>query len=271
MLETSSPPPFSARELVLSLIDSTTRPVLSIHRLIAAGSLYDIDPGAMRVAVTRLVREQVLEQRDRGSYGVGPEGQPMHKTVRAWYRVEEELKPWTGEWIAAFAGHLKRTNKKQVRIRDRALKLRGFSAFDPGLWVRPDNLKSSLDETCAHLISLGLDEDVVLMKATDLATQQDAFFRQLWDIEELERLYQSHVDALARSTKIVDTLPLEQAARDCLALGKMITRDILMDPLLPSELIDTELRTRMIGDMFAYDRMAKGLWVKFYEKIEEMT
>ena len=47
----------SARELILTLIDSAASQSLSARYFVAAGQLFDMDSGSMRVALGRLVRE----------------------------------------------------------------------------------------------------------------------------------------------------------------------------------------------------------------------
>ena len=52
-------------------------------------------------------------------------------------------------------------------------------------------------------------------------------------------------------------------ACETLLVGRAVTRDILLDPLLPEALVNTALRREMIEAMRAYDRRGKAFWRNF--------
>ena len=60
------------------------------------------------------------------------------------------------------------------------------------------------------------------------------------------------------------TLDPEGAAIETLFLGRAVTRDILLDPLLPDELVDAGLRKAMVDAMQRYDRRGRAFWREFY-------
>ncbi len=252
----------SARQLILALLDSAPAPQIRAASLIAAGALFDMDPGAIRVATARLVREGVLESTERGVYTVGGGGAGLHRTVLSWANLEDTLKPWTGEWLAVYLGNLKRTNKTTVRARERALQLKGFASIDPGLAVRPANLKASLPELLNDLRLLGLDASAGLYRIAESAGA--AGFAALWDTDGLAALYQHHLDEIARSTRGIAELSPRAAAKETLLIGRAAIRDILRDPLLPAELVDSRLRRELVSRMKAYDRLGKSCWRAFY-------
>lgn len=258
--------PLSARELILAIIDSSPRPSLGAAYLVRAGALYDIDSRAMRVAIARLVKNEVLAQVGRGNYGVGPAGQHMHETVVAWSRVEDSVREWDNSWLAVYMGHLKRTNKTEVRARERALRMKGFARADSGIWVRPSNLHSKISELHESLVSLGLDPGAPILRLTDQHPAGALAFRALWDTAALERLYERRIDELNKSTASVVNLSTAVAARETLQLGRAVTHDILMDPLLPEEMLDTSLRREMNQLMRTYDKLAKSYWRDFYNE-----
>jgi phenylacetic acid degradation operon negative regulatory protein len=265
MLQTDQNDRFSAPELVLSIMDSSKDPVLNINQLVSAGALFGIHEGAIRVAVTRLTQDGVLEQQTRGAYSVGPYGAGLHATVSTWKTVEDQVIDWGGDWLAVFTGNLKRTNKKQVRARERALRLRGFAAFDRGLSLRPANFAASTAQIRAQLSGLGLEDDALVFQMADVDAREANAFKTLWDTTALEHQYQEYLDAMGASADGLYEKPIPEAARESLALGKRITRDILLDPLLPPEMIDVALRRNMVEAMIEYDRLAKGLWARFYQ------
>lgn len=257
----------SAPDLVLSIADSVSRPVLGTAQLIAAGELFGVDSRAIRVALTRLTRTGVLTQRERGRYGLGPKGDRMHAAVVAWDTLEETVKPWTGGWVAVHTGPLKRTNKTAVRNRERAMRLKGFVALEPGLWLRPDNLSGSIDDMRAALVALGLDESARVLSVTQLTPSSPELIARMWNRTRLERGYRQSIERLERSAARTAKLSVADAARETLLLGRATTADILTDPLLPEEMVDVELRRRLNAAMRDYNRLGRAAWKAFYASL----
>jgi phenylacetic acid degradation operon negative regulatory protein len=256
----------SAPDLILSLLDSAPQPHITAASLIAAGDLFGIDSRAIRVAATRLVKQDVLTTVARGIYGVGGRGHRLHRRVVSWVEVESRIKPWNGDWLAVYQAHLKRANKTAVRARSRALRLQGFAAVDSGLAVRPANLTLPLADIRQALIELGLQPAARLWLIQQ--TEPAANFEHLWDTGALEARYANHVANLQLSTRHIPKLDTFAAAKQTLALGREVTRDIVMDPLLPQQMINTELRGEMITAMKAYDTLGKDCWRAFYAALK---
>ena len=255
----------SARELILALIDSTAIATLNAAYFVAAGRLFDMDPNAVRVALGRLVKDQSLIQVARGVYSLGSRGGELHAMVRNWSTIEQTLKPWDGGWLAAYLGQLTRTNKSKVRARERALRLVGFAAADANLWLRPDNFLESLIMTRRRLIHLGLEETVMLSKIGEFQPTQAIDPSRLWDRVTMETRYQWCVEQLTASVGHLATLNSSAAARETLLLGRSVTRVILLDPLLPEQMVNQKLRQTMIDAMRNYDRLGKKTWRRFYK------
>lgn len=254
----------SARELILTLMDSTAAETLSAGYFIAAGALFDMDPGSIRVALARLVRDGSLAGVERGRYGLGTRGGTLHALVRNWSRAEAGLKPWAGDWLAALTGHLARTNKTTVRGNERALTLLGFAEATPGLWVRPANLTRSLTDVRRDLLALGLHPDSICAGAAELVPDEAIDPAALWDTGGLGRRYRANRALLAESTARLEDLDEDTAAAETLLVGRRVTRDILLDPLLPDELVDGAARRSMIDAMRDYDRLGKARWKAFF-------
>ncbi len=255
----------TARQLILALLDSAPAPQIQAASLIAAGELFGMDPGAIRVATARLVRDRVLESTARGIYTVGGGGADLHRTVLSWADLEATLKPWTGEWLAIYLGSLRRTNKTIVRARERALQLKGFATIDSGLAVRPANLKASLPVLLEDLRQLGLDPSASLHRIAE--TAGGTGFAALWDTDGLAGRYQRHIDEIARSTRGIEDLAPRAAAKETLLVGRAAIREILRDPLLPAELVDSHLRRELVRRMKRYDRLGKSCWRAFYAEV----
>jgi phenylacetic acid degradation operon negative regulatory protein len=257
----------SAPELVLSLADSVAEPRLSAASLVAAAALLGIDPGAVRVAVARLVKQGILEQRERGIYHLGQRGGGLHRRVQAWAQVEDQLVRWDGRWLAVLTAHLGRSDKAGLRARERALRLRGFATARSGLAVRPANLAAHLPALRGELVELGLHPDALLVRLDEADPDHPFDPAVLWDVASLERGYADNCTRLAASTARLAELDVQSAARESLLVGRAVMRDILTDPLLPASMVDAAARRRMIDAMRAYDRLGKACWRRFQRSL----
>ena len=266
----SEPPdnPLSARELILTLMDSASARTLSASYLIAAGRLFDMDPGSIRVALARLVREGSLSGAGRGRYALGSRAGTLHSLVKNWSRAEASLVSWQGEWLTVLIGHLARSNKAAVRGNERALTLFGFAQMAAGLWVRPANLTRTLDQVRADLLELGLVPGSLCAQIRQFAPPERLDPRDLWQTDTLARRYHENVERLDRSTARLATLDDAAAARETLLIGREVTRAILLDPLLPDALVDAGARRLMIEAMRDYDRVGKAYWREFFRQHE---
>lgn len=268
MSEASDQHPLSARELILTLMDSTRAPALSASYLIAAARLFDMDPGSVRVALARLVREGSLTGAGRGRYALGSRAGTLHSLVKNWSRAEDSLVDWQGEWLTVLVGHLARSNKAAVRGSERALNLFGFAEMASGLWVRPANLARSLDQVRADLLELGLVPGSLCAQICQIAPPERLDPRSLWQTDALAHRYHNNVQRLAESTARLSNLDEAAAARETLLTGRDVTRDILLDPLLPDALVDADARRLMIAAMRDYDSIGKAYWRAFFRQHE---
>lgn len=260
--------PLSARELILTLMDSTSARALSASYLIAAARLFDMDPGSVRVALARLVREGSLTGAGRGRYALGSRAGTLQSLVKNWSRAEASLVDWQGEWLTVLVGHLARSNKAAVRGNERALNLFGFAEMAAGLWIRPANLARTLDQVRADLLELGLVPGSLCAQMRQIAPPERLDPEALWQTEALARRYHENVRLLAQSTERLAGLDDAGAARETLLLGRDVTRAILLDPLLPDALVDAAARRQMIDAMREYDRIGKAYWREFFQQHE---
>ena len=256
----------SARELILTLMDSTRAGTLSASYLIAAGTLFEMDPGSIRVALARLVRDGSLVGAGRGRYALGSRGGTLQSLVQNWSRAEASLVDWQGDWITVLTGHLARSNKASVRGNERALSLFGFAQLHPGIWLRPSNLSRDLAQIRADLIALGLDPEGICTNVHRFEPAEAIDPERLWETKALARRYRDNADLLSESRSRLADADDATAARETLLIGRRVTRDILLDPLLPDALVDAAARRRMIEAMREYDRIGKAYWREFYDR-----
>lgn len=257
----------TGRSLILSLMNAGGTQQMTAAQLVAAGTAFDIEDSAMRMAATRLTKEGLLESAGRGLYISGAGSRPLRDQARGWRTVHEQTREWDGGWLIVPAGNLGRTDRKQLAARSQALKLHGFAEAEPDLWVRPDNLSIALPELRSELIAIGLDDKAMLFALSDYAAPGDVEFETLWNIDALQARYAEALAALEMSSTRIDTLPLAEAARETLLLGQAAIRVINLDPLLPDAMIDGALRERLVETMKIYDDRGQKIWSRYYRNL----
>ena len=72
-----------------------------------------------------------------------------------------------------------------------------------------------------------------------------------------------HLQALADSTTRLSHMHDQDAAKESLLVGRTVSRDILLDPLLPQQLINVKLRQTLMQNMRTYNRLGRSLWRRF--------
>jgi len=250
------------RRVVLNLARVAPQRSLSIRHLLAVGGLFGLNANAMRVAVTRLTAEGLLESDERGSYRLGPAAAAIHEHVEEWRRGEARVRPWKGEWLAVTVPAA--TARAVRRVSLEALARLGLREGMPGVWVRPDNLRLSLDATNERLRALGLEDDAELFRARDFSRRLAArFAADLWPLRGLQRSYESAQRNLQRSLEQLADMPRETALVQSYLLGGEAIRVLATDPLLPEQIMPTEARARLSETMLHYDAVGHALWKGF--------
>ena len=246
----------SARTLVLSLMSVPGRRPQTLAYLSRAGGLFGMEPTAIRMAVTRLVKEGLLESVDRGVYATGPKAAAFTAEISDWRNAPAR----TGGWTGVLTNHLGRTDRKDLRARMRALRLYGFAQAEAGLWVRPDNLHLSLDKLRAALTNIGLQEDALLLTISATALPDGTDWQGLWSTADLKATYEGAICAMQASRQAAAKLPADDAARETLLIGQSVIRTINLDPLLPEDIGDAALFREMVSEMDAYDAFGRTFW-----------
>ncbi|MFT5776449.1 hypothetical protein [Hyphomonas sp.] len=252
----------SARTLVLSLMSVRGRRTQALTYLTRAGALFGIEPTAIRMAVTRLVRDGLLESVDRGTYATGAKAAALTAEISDWRTAPDRTQSWEGGWIGVMTNHLGRTDRKDLRARMRALRLYGFAQAESGLWVRPDNLRLSLADLRAALVRIGLQADALLVTITETALPAGTNWCDLWSTDALKARYESAIAAMQQSRKAAPGLSRDTAAKETLLIGQSVIRTINLDPLLPEEIGDATLFRQMVSEMEDYDRFGRICWVR---------
>ncbi len=251
--------PPSASRVALGFLATASEP-MRVAELVRRAEVMTIDRGAMRVALGRLTRDGVVRQVERGLYAIGPAGEALDRRARGWMQAAARVRTWNGRWTIVLADHLGRSDRRQVRRRERALTLYGFGRVPAGAWVRPDNLAEPWPDLLAQLHAVGLDADATAIG--DAAVLDDAGWRDLWPADTIEAGYRHWIAEMAASTARLPAMSDVAAARETLLLGQAVIRAINRDPMLPNGFIDTTLRDDLIAAMQRYDGAGKAYWAR---------
>lgn len=258
----------SARALILSLLSGTGTAPHTIARLIHAGALFGIEASAIRVAAGRLLRDGLLQSPERGVYVPGPRAQALTRRVRGWQHVRERLTAWNGDWFTALTHPLGRTDRKQLRARERALALFGYREAGAGMWVRPANLAGTLESHRADLTGIGADDAIILLRVSETAMSPAPDWAALWPPAALAEAYAAAIAAMNTSLNRLPGLAPDAAARETLLIGQSVIRQINFDPLLPPELGPQAEFLRMADDMRRYNEAGQKCWGKYYAALK---
>lgn len=261
----------TAKRLILSLLSQPNMASLSLRQLVAWGDVLGQKPAAIRVTAGRLVQDALLSKTSRGVYTIGPSGQALRDQASAWTTTLDQVRGWTGGWYCAHTGHLGKAIRRNVRARQRALRLLGFEELVAGLWVRPDNLVHSAADMHMQLCRLGAEAGVVVSRSEDLRQAAMATPLALWAGADLDAGYMRAIEILEQSEQRLQGQDLRAVTRETFVVGEHVIRQINTDPLLPSECVDVEARKRRVQAMKRYSEFCHPFWAEFLSAAELST
>jgi phenylacetic acid degradation operon negative regulatory protein len=256
--------PPSPKHLILNLLLAANGETMSAREAISACALFGIRENSVRVALVRLSAESLIEAAGRGAYRFGPKATGLADEVRHWRDAEKRLCPWSQQWIAVHLGGLGRSDRSRVRARDRALAMTGLRELDPGLYVRPDNLRGGVDALRERLVRLGLDDDAPVFIASGFDATREQRARRLWDTKRLDKSYRSLRQRLEKWLANADELEPDVAAREAYLLGHEAIRSLVYDPLLPAPLVDVEARQALAAIVQHFDHAGHLIWQQLH-------
>lgn len=251
----------SARGFLLDLLSTLRRGAMPVRALVEAAALFGIAEGSVRVALTRLLAERMVERDERGLYRLGAAALPVRSRVAAWRDLDVRLRAWPGGWIGVFGGPA--APRAAQRQSARALALLGFRALARGLSVRPDNLAGGAGTVREELAALGLAPGSIVCALGDLDPVTEARARALWDAEALVAGYRRHYRAIEASTRRLRARAPEQAMVESFRVGGAALRALATDPLLPEPIVPARERDALVAAMRDYDAIGRASWSAF--------
>ncbi len=257
----SAAAPITGKSLVIDLLSTMPShfPV-PVAALVRAAALFGIGESSLRVTLVRLRSSGQVESDQRGLYRLSPAALPLNRRVRSWPSIEEGVGPWDGGWIAVEMSGLPRRDRRRSRGRERALRMLGFEALTPALQIRPNNIVGGAELCRRRLEELGFVPAPVVFQLTDLDESTDRRARELWHVDELEARYSATRELLVKSAQRLPSLSLDDAMAESFRLGGEAVRLIVLDPLLPDEILDTGARRALVEEMRSYDQIGRRAW-----------
>lgn len=252
----------NAKSLILDLLSASAGEPLPVRDLVRACALFDIRETSARVAITRLGAAGLLESAGRGEYRLGEPAEALAREVSSWRNVERKVRAWDGAWVAAHVATASRGNGAAAKRRARALSMNGMRELERGLAIRPDNLEGGVDGVRTRLAALGLEAPVFRASSFDEETERRA--RRLWNEHALTASYRRGREKLERWMQNVDALEPEVAAREAFLYGTAAIKQIVLDPLLPSPLVDPDERRAFVDAMRRFDRVGRAIWWRLF-------
>jgi phenylacetic acid degradation operon negative regulatory protein len=206
--------PLSARSVVLSLLLGAHPAELSAAALVHAGELFDVPESTLRATLSRMVAAGDLV-RDGSTHGLSE--RLLERQRRQDLALHADTTAWDGSWEQVVITSSGRSAQARAELRATLSSLR-LAELREGVWLRPANLSRKLPAWPPALISTlrsTPDEDPVVLAS------------RLWDVDG----WASHGRAL------LDGLTRAGTARERLTVSAAVVRHLLVDPVLPRELL----------------------------------
>jgi phenylacetic acid degradation operon negative regulatory protein len=256
----------STKAIVLELLSAAPGGVVSVRGLVRASAIFGISGNSLRVTLARLKQQRLVETARRGEYRLGSEARSVQREVAAWRQRDKQLRVWKGAWIGVFTGALSRSDRRAARKRGRALRFLGFRQLGEGMSLRPDNLRGSVQETRQRLNAMGLEPEAPVFRLSCLDHDTESRAIALWDPPALDAAYQRMYRSLRDASDSFSRQPLHEAAALAFVLGGDAIRHIVLDPLLPSPIVDADARARFFDAMRDFDTCGRKLWRALMEE-----
>jgi phenylacetic acid degradation operon negative regulatory protein len=255
------------KSIILDLLSPRGHRPMGAAAIVGACGLFGITPNAARVTLARLCAEGRLERVGHGEYAISAAAQAVNRFVRSWPRLDSLLRPWSGEWIFA---HLLRPAPAAGReALGRALRMARFAPASATLAVRPDNLRVELFEYRDRLANFGIPVPFFVARAEledpPLAAR---WTDELWPVARMRAAHSKMAERLERSLARLGRIVFEHALVETFRLGGEAVRQLVLDPLLPEEIMPGAERVRLLEAMLAYDRAGRSLWRRFNARFE---
>ncbi|MGP4013994.1 PaaX family transcriptional regulator C-terminal domain-containing protein [Streptomyces sp. 4N124] len=209
--------PLSARSVVLSLLLGIHPPELPVKDLARVVEPFGVGGSTLRAALSRMTAAGDLRRTDAG-YRIGD--RLLERQRRQDDAVEPSTRAWDGDWEMAVITATGRGPAERAELRTRLTTLR-LAELREGVWLRPANLRRALPgDLHAVLRPFTAHPE---QPARDLAWT-------LWPLDTWARTAHALLSHVARVERPADRLTAFAA----------VVRHLLLDPVLPGELLPSD-------------------------------
>ena len=250
----------NARTLIIDLLLASGGQSLSVKQLVNAAQIFAISENSIRVAVTRLLKENKIESTERGIYQLSKASYEWASIILDRAHGIKATKQWNQQYLAVFTNAFGRVDRTALARRERALQYFGFCELETGIYIRPDNLSYTLDEIFKQLIERGLELDAKICMIQRFDEQTTSSIPNLWNIRKLNQNYQKYNQQLELWFANLPALSPTDAARESFLLGRETIVLLMKDPLLPESFIDVMLRQKFIENVLHLDKIGQEIW-----------
>jgi phenylacetic acid degradation operon negative regulatory protein len=240
--------------IILDLLRTYSAQGTSARNIMATGKLFGFNENAMRVSLSRLVSRDMVENISRGIYRLTENANPINDFIDLWRSGEHRRRPWPEPLYCVL--NLARPSKKDLWI----IASMGFVSIAANLWARPDNLSAQYGQLADRMARLGLDEAAIVFTNVRLSARESTGCLNRYDIQTLASSYQKVLSQIEQSLETLDKLPVEDAMKQSFVLGGKAIQVLSKDPLLPDELMDSTIRTKLWQTMLQYDQVGREIW-----------
>ncbi len=254
------------KSLVLSMLQATNGKAMPVKTLVSIGQVFGFTGNTIRVTTTRLMGEGTIESDVRGFYRLSRKGARFSRFIDRWKKGEGRLRGWDGGWLCFMVP--KSVSKRHVET-GRISDFLGFREGLSHLWVRPDNLSIDFPEIDTLLSQIGRIENgekFVARQFSEKLTEKWQCY--LWPVKKLLQNQKGFLNKISKSADRIEKMPLENALIESFLVGSKAIQMLIMDPLLPEEMMNSSHRVELTNAMLAYDEIGKRIWSKRFEEIQ---
>lgn len=253
------------KKLILGLLLARQPTPLSVKDAIRACAIFRLTENNVRVTLVRLSADGLIQSPQRGFYVLGPSAENMANDVGRWRDRMQNVVEWSGAWRMLILDDRKITDRGEKKRCMRALNLVGLREMAPGVFIRPDNLKSSLSAFQQRLRDLGVPSRSIVCRVAELDATTTQKALGLWDVEALNANYRQQAARLNSWLEHWHEMDPDEAARESYLYGGEAIRQVVFDPWLPDAMIDAEARAEFFNATVQYDATGHRIWQKLFD------
>lgn len=251
-------PEMTPRLVILDVLSAAGEIALSSPMLARSGEIMGLKPGSMRVATSRLASESLIESPRRGEWKLAKTGTWINEQAR-WTRLQDLVQPWQDDWWVVATQLVPRSSRSEWRKHENALWHRGFVEAKRDYFIRPANLALNFQELLGELRALGMAEESLIFRATEVSESPDL---ALWNTSGRKALYQAlcmEVESLV-SSGFDESSDDSEACRHFLRVGRKAIWALNTDPLLPETWGANADRDHLVSLMPRFIVQGRKLW-----------